>query len=88
MNYSQLSDHYDSISRKFDDDFDEDFDDHGLLSGSQNDEEQKQPVQYAMIVPVRERLPVQGILTVYSLKGQILFMDYYSTFTFDLLNAL
>ncbi|VDK83760.1 unnamed protein product [Litomosoides sigmodontis] len=66
MNYSQLSDHYDSISRKFDDDFDEDFGDAGLLSESQNDEEQKEPMQYAVVVPVKERLPTEGKRSVKS----------------------
>lgn len=69
VNYSQSSEHYtdyyDSISRKFDDDFDEDFDDDGLFSESQNDEKQQEPIQYTVIVPMKERLLAQGILTLY-----------------------
>ncbi|CAG9535136.1 unnamed protein product [Cercopithifilaria johnstoni] len=71
VNYSQSSghytDHYDSISRKFDDDFDEDFVDDGLLSGSQDDGEQQQPIHYAVIVPVKECLPIQEEKSVKSI---------------------
>ncbi|EFO25288.2 metalloprotease [Loa loa] len=66
MDYTQSFDHYtvnydDNISRKFDDDFDDDFDDSGLLSESTNDEkqQQQQSIQYTVIVPMKERLPVQ-----------------------------
>ncbi|VIO99719.1 conserved hypothetical protein [Brugia malayi] len=71
MDYSQsldfYTDHYDSISRKFDDDFDDDFDDNEFLSESYNhdkqyhdkQQQQQQSIHYTVIVPTKERLPIQ-----------------------------
>ncbi|VDO50751.1 unnamed protein product [Onchocerca flexuosa] len=68
VDYSHSSEHYmdyyDSISRKFDDDFDEDFDDDEMLPESHDDDEKKQqqqqqPIHYTMIVPAKERLPIE-----------------------------
>ncbi|VDN88539.1 unnamed protein product [Brugia pahangi] len=73
MDYSQsldfYTDHYDSISRKFDDDFDDDFDDNDddlMISESHNHDkqyhdkqQQQQSIHYTVIVPTKERLPMQ-----------------------------
>uniref|UniRef100_A0A158Q6V1 Peptidase M12B domain-containing protein n=1 Tax=Elaeophora elaphi TaxID=1147741 RepID=A0A158Q6V1_9BILA len=70
VDYSQSSENYsnhcDSISQKFEDDFDEDFDDDRLLSDSQDDKRQQQPMHYTLIVPAKERLPLREVKSVKS----------------------
>ncbi|VDN88773.1 unnamed protein product, partial [Brugia pahangi] len=96
MDYSQsldfYTDHYDSISRKFDDDFDDDFDDNDddlMISESHNHDkqyhdkqQQQQSIHYTVIVPTKERLPMQGSLILFSFKHLSILCNLYFSASF------